>query len=187
MTQQPETDRDVQMLHAQHMRKEMGSIWLEAQSKMLISKLTESQKAVLEQFYKESVSIAGELEIKAGAYAMKALLEPQIAQHHVKAFFCHAKAEAILKGKSRVASQLWGYHEEFARFVQDVAYGMRNFRTLRDRQAAVSTQFMLGKNPLSEEYVQMRIESAKAQGEVEAYDDLLELFEKLTASLTVSV
>lgn len=187
MQQNVETDRDIQMLHAQHMRKEMGSIWLEAQSRMLITKLTDSQKSTLDQFYKEALRLAEELNAKAGAHALKALLEPQTAQHHVKAFFYHAKALATLKGKSRVASQLWGYHEEFAGFVRDAANDMRNSRTLRDRQAAVYTQFMLGKDSLSEEYAKLRVESAKAQGEVEGYDDLLELFEKLTASLAATV
>jgi hypothetical protein len=176
------TQLEAQIALSERLRTFPAELLRETQAQMLKSRLQESQTDAIALFVGQAKQAVAELDAKANAAAMKALLTPQDAQQRVRAFFHHAKARATEFGLLQFDASLGTATGSFAEFVADVSCGQEACRSSHLTQAAGLTRALLGKDPTTEEYAAMRNDAAQAQGREEAYADLLELFEQAMAA-----
>lgn len=156
----------------------------EQQQRMLKSRLTPHQAETLEVYAAQVHQAVAQLDAAAKAAAMKALLEPNDARHRTRAFFSHAKARAMASGLLQFDAVLFHCDGSFSDFIAEVRCSQESCQHSHLLAAAEQTRALIGKDPTSDEYAGTRNDAACAQGEEEAYGDLLELFERVVAGVS---
>jgi hypothetical protein len=114
----------------------------------------------------------------AGARAMQALLYPGQHRFHTGAFFREAKARRLQFALRQLENALKG-PEPFAERMRNTAEFIESCRRHFAREAYHHTHALMGRDPTTDAYIASRVVAVQAQGQEEAYSDLLEMLDEV--------